>query len=392
MAHEHAGAGAVGDPPAERHVSSSGAATWDRGMLPLPLSCPMAHAATWIVSHTMPSVRDALVDNLRAVFPHETDAQLRRRAYRTCHTYTDDWMDFMRSISWSREKVLERFSFERADLLRDALALGRGAILVTGHFGNWEAGAVLMKALQVPLTVVAMPEPDPNVNRIRHRVRSRARCRHHRSPPVARYGAPDPATPCRRPGCGDVDGPARRARSRAGDDVRTTNALHGRAGAARVPDRRAAGADLPGARRAWPVPRAAAGAHLRRSHWRPRRAGPARHPARGHAARSRDRRPPGVLVSVLSVLGRDRNGTRESGLGTRTCLEWQGTPGSSAHLHSRLPTPHSRLPKGIRGRWTRSRTCCSRGWWPRCARRARCRGAWWRQRCWAGWRPTSTPR
>jgi len=29
-----------------------------------------------------------------------------------------------------------------------------------------------MKALQVPLTVVAMPEPDPNVNWIRHRVRA----------------------------------------------------------------------------------------------------------------------------------------------------------------------------------------------------------------------------
>jgi lauroyl/myristoyl acyltransferase len=31
---------------------------------------------------------------------------------------------------------------------------------------------VLMKALRVPLTVVAMPEPDPNVNSIRHRVRA----------------------------------------------------------------------------------------------------------------------------------------------------------------------------------------------------------------------------
>ena len=139
---------------------------------PLPISWPVAHAGAWIVSHAMSSVRDALVDNLRAVFPHESDSQLRRRAYRTCHTYTDDWMDFMRSLSWSREQVLERFSYERADRLKDALALGRGAILVTGHFGNWEAGAVLMKALQVPLTVVAMPEPDPNVNWIRHRVRA----------------------------------------------------------------------------------------------------------------------------------------------------------------------------------------------------------------------------
>ena len=139
---------------------------------PLPVSWPVAHAGAWIVSHAMSSVRDALVDNLRAVFPHESDSQLRRRAYRTCHTYTDDWMDFMRSLSWSRAKVLERFSYEHSDRLTDALALGRGAILVTGHFGNWEAGAVLMKALQVPLTVVAMPEPDPTVNSIRHRVRA----------------------------------------------------------------------------------------------------------------------------------------------------------------------------------------------------------------------------
>jgi lauroyl/myristoyl acyltransferase len=139
---------------------------------PLPLSWPIAHAGAWAVSHGMPSVRDALVDNLRAVFPRESDGQLRRRAYRTCHTYTDDWMDFMRSLSWSREKVLERFAYEHAGRLTDALSLGRGAILVTGHFGNWEAGAVLMKALGVPLTVVAMPEPDPAVNWLRHRVRT----------------------------------------------------------------------------------------------------------------------------------------------------------------------------------------------------------------------------
>lgn len=139
--------------------------------VPLPLSWPIAHGGAFLVSRFMGSVRDALVDNLRAVFPHETDAQLRTRAYRTCHTYTDDWMDFMRSLSWSREKVLERFSYERADRLTDALALGKGAILVTGHYGNWEAGSVLMKALGVPLTVVAMPEPDPAVNRLRHRVR-----------------------------------------------------------------------------------------------------------------------------------------------------------------------------------------------------------------------------
>ena len=128
---------------------------------PLAISWPIAHAGAWLVGHGMASVRDALVDNLRAVLPHASEAELRRRAYRTCHTYTDDWMDFMRSVSWPREKVLERFTYEHPERLTDALALGRGAILVTGHYGNWEAGSVMMKALGVPLTVVekvyAMP-------------------------------------------------------------------------------------------------------------------------------------------------------------------------------------------------------------------------------------------
>ena len=139
---------------------------------PLPVSWPIAHAGAWLVGHCMSSVRDALVDNLRAVFPGESDAQLRGRAYRTCHAYTDDWMDFMRALSWPREKVIERFAYDHGERLTDALALGRGVILVTGHFGNWEAGSVMMRALGLPLTVVAMPEPDPTVNWLRHRVRT----------------------------------------------------------------------------------------------------------------------------------------------------------------------------------------------------------------------------
>ena len=111
---------------------------------PLAISWPVAHAGAWLVGHGMASVRDALVDNLRAVLPHASEAELRRRAYRTCHTYTDDWMDFMRSVSWPREKVLERFTYEHPERLTDALALGRGAILVTGDYGDWEAGGVVM--------------------------------------------------------------------------------------------------------------------------------------------------------------------------------------------------------------------------------------------------------
>ena len=61
---------------------------------------------------------------------------------------------------------------ERLATLQALHAEGRGIILVTGHHGNWEAGAVMMtRFLRLPLTIVAMREANPEVNRIRQRIR-----------------------------------------------------------------------------------------------------------------------------------------------------------------------------------------------------------------------------
>lgn len=138
---------------------------------PLPVSLSIAHAGCWVAYTCLRDTTAAVVDNLRAVFPHETDAQLWARAKKTFHTYTDDYIDFMRALSWTREQALARFTYEHEHRLTDALALGRGVILVTGHFGNWEVGGVMMRAFDLPLTVVAMPEADPTVNRLRRRIR-----------------------------------------------------------------------------------------------------------------------------------------------------------------------------------------------------------------------------
>ena len=52
------------------------------------------------------------------------------------------------------------------------LARGRGAILVTGHHGNWEIGSILMRrVLHLPFAIVAMAEASAEVNRIRREMR-----------------------------------------------------------------------------------------------------------------------------------------------------------------------------------------------------------------------------
>ncbi len=50
---------------------------------------------------------------------------------------------------------------------------GRGFLLVTGHVGNWEMGAVTLRGHGLTPAVVGQPELDPNVQEMRLQLRTR---------------------------------------------------------------------------------------------------------------------------------------------------------------------------------------------------------------------------
>jgi KDO2-lipid IV(A) lauroyltransferase len=142
-------------------------------ILPRSVSYAIGHVGTWLAWKTMASTREALAANLCAVFPHEDGAALERRALQTLRSYAVDVIDFLRALGASGDDAQKMFirSGERP-ILQALLAHQRGIILVTGHYGNWEIGSLLLRqALDKPLTIVAMSEPSPTVNRIRREIR-----------------------------------------------------------------------------------------------------------------------------------------------------------------------------------------------------------------------------
>jgi lauroyl/myristoyl acyltransferase len=142
--------------------------------LPRPLSYAIGHLGTWMAWRLMPDTRRALADNLRAIFPQETEAQLERRALETLRAYAEDVIDFLRALKASKAEAQTIFEARRQDLelFEELRARERGIILVTGHYGNWEIGSVFMRrVLDVPLAIVAMAEADETVNRLRREIR-----------------------------------------------------------------------------------------------------------------------------------------------------------------------------------------------------------------------------
>ena len=115
--------------------------------------------------------RDALaLRNLSAAFP-QMSAEQRRGILDAC------WDHFGReTIRMQNLPVAEiaiRCPFVNAELLEQAIARGRGVILISAHFGGWEVGALALMSLVKNVRTIARPLDNEFLERDLGRIRAR---------------------------------------------------------------------------------------------------------------------------------------------------------------------------------------------------------------------------
>lgn len=143
-------------------------------LLPRAVSYAIGTVGTLIAWTLMRTCRAAIADNLRAIFPGESERALQRRALRTLRAYAYDSIDFLSALDTPDAPELFDHTSESHELFERLLAEGRGIIAVTGHCGNWEMGSLLMRRTAAArLTIIAMAEASPDVNSIRNSIRER---------------------------------------------------------------------------------------------------------------------------------------------------------------------------------------------------------------------------
>lgn len=117
--------------------------------------------------------RTVAVNNLAIAFPGMPESrrlQLARRAFQQTGRTA---IEVLWSASLDESTMPDVATFEGWDYLDAALAEGRGALLTTAHFGNWELMGVAVAHLGVPMNVIARRIDDPGVEAVLNRLRSR---------------------------------------------------------------------------------------------------------------------------------------------------------------------------------------------------------------------------
>lgn len=134
--------------------------------LPQRLALPVAELAGLTCGSLVSRWRDVAESNLKLALP-ELDSAARRRIRRGVYRNLGRVVLALAKLpAWSERTIRQHIDFSGLENFRAAEARGSGVLLLTGHLGNWELGALAHGAVVGPISVMVRPIANPLVDRM----------------------------------------------------------------------------------------------------------------------------------------------------------------------------------------------------------------------------------
>ncbi len=145
------------DKARKHRLEYAGFRVLSRVLLALPerVAHGLGAALGWTAGVLLRIRRREVDAHLALAFPRETPSW-RRRVARASYVHLGrEAVALFRMAGLDAEAVRARTTVEGLDALRSALAEGTGAVVVTGHLGNWEIGGAAVAARGIGVDAVA---------------------------------------------------------------------------------------------------------------------------------------------------------------------------------------------------------------------------------------------
>ncbi len=118
--------------------------------------------------------RRVAIRNLQRAFPDWTPAQVRTTARRVFRNFGVSIAEFFKAPTMTRAQIEQRLTVVGLEHLDAAFRMGKGVLLITGHFGNWELMARYLCLRGYPIAVIARDADDKNTTELITMLRERS--------------------------------------------------------------------------------------------------------------------------------------------------------------------------------------------------------------------------
>jgi len=82
--------------------------------------------------------RKVIMANLAIVFPENTYGQNKKIARKFTHHFADFLIESLKTLTISEKVLKKRYKYKNHHLVTEQLSKGKSAVMVAGHYGNWE--------------------------------------------------------------------------------------------------------------------------------------------------------------------------------------------------------------------------------------------------------------
>jgi KDO2-lipid IV(A) lauroyltransferase len=121
-------------------------------LIPLETVFVISDLLGWYIYSVLRVRKKVVLKNLRIAFPEKSEKELKKIGLRTYQNFAKMVFEYSRFPFLKKETVLGDWEIEGREHIDWALKRGNGAVIVAGHFGNWEYMGACLAQLGYPVS------------------------------------------------------------------------------------------------------------------------------------------------------------------------------------------------------------------------------------------------
>jgi KDO2-lipid IV(A) lauroyltransferase len=109
--------------------------------------------------------KKVVLKNLRIAFPDLPEKEIKNIAFQNYYNFCITLIEILLLPKLKKSQIENLVSGDKLSVIKEKFEIGKGLILLTAHFGNWELGAISVASqLHIPFKVLAKPQRNGYVS------------------------------------------------------------------------------------------------------------------------------------------------------------------------------------------------------------------------------------